>query len=145
MRTFWSFLAKIFIVVAVVQAWFVYDLYQKNQALTTANSALTSQLQAAEAALNETNQRVAALEKQSLEGMLQETNKAVISGWETLLDTVRDELEKAKDAIPSLLGETEPDESSTAEQGPSPSEQQAPAADPKSAPEFAPSVEGERT
>ena len=57
---------------------------------------------ASEKALAEANTKIENIEKKSLEGMLKETNKAIVSGWEALLDTVQQELDKAKQAIPSI-------------------------------------------
>jgi hypothetical protein len=63
------------------------------------------------------------MKKRSLEGMLKETNKAVVSGWETLLNAVQEELNKAKDAIPSIIdggdsGDTNGESSSKEEDEP---------------------------
>jgi hypothetical protein len=107
MKTFWSWLVKILLVIAVVEAWFLYDFYQKNQSLISENIELETQLLISQEALTEANKRVEQLEKQSLEGVLKQTNKAVVSGWEKLMNTVEEELKKARDALPTIIGEPE--------------------------------------
>lgn len=104
MKTFWSWAAKILLVVALVEAWYIYDLHNKNEALIADNVNLETQLAQSEQALATVRSEIEELEKRSLEGVLKETNKAVISGWEKLLNTVEKELEKARDAIPGIIG-----------------------------------------
>ncbi|MGH1486994.1 MAG: hypothetical protein ACRBCI_12320 [Cellvibrionaceae bacterium] len=111
MKTFWSLLAKILLIVVVVESWFLYDFYQKNQQLLTDNVELETKLLSSEQALAEVSTKLEQLEKRSLEGMLKETNKAVVSGWETLLNAVQEELNKAKEAIPSIIGNSDPNTS----------------------------------
>jgi hypothetical protein len=98
-------LAKILFVVAIVQAWFLYDFYNKNQKLISENIELETQLLTSQEALAEAQARAEQLEKQSLEGVLKQTNKAVVSGWEKLMNTVEEELQKARDAMPNILGD----------------------------------------
>jgi hypothetical protein len=45
------------------------------------------------------------LEKNSIDGMLRETNEVVISGWEALLNTVKQELYKAREIIQQKQGQ----------------------------------------
>jgi hypothetical protein len=119
MKTFWSWLAKILFVVAIVQAWFLYDFYNKNQKLISENIELETQLLTSQEALAEAQARAEQLEKQSLEGVLKQTNKAVVSGWEKLMNTVEEELQKARDAMPNILGnEQQPsDQSESSDNG----------------------------
>ncbi len=107
MKTFWSLLAKILLVVVLVQAWFLYDYYNKNQQLLTENVQIETELFQTKESLLAAEKKASDLEKRSLEGMLKETNKAVVSGWEKLLDAVENELDKARDSIGGLK-ESEP-------------------------------------
>lgn len=102
MKTFWSLLAKILIIVVIVQAWFLYDYYNKNQQLIAENIQLETELLQTKESLLAAEEKAADLEKRSLEGVLKETNKAVVSGWEKLLDAVEGELNKAREAIEEI-------------------------------------------
>ena len=44
MKTFWSLLAKILLVIVIVEAWFLYDYYHKNQQLIAENVQLEIEL-----------------------------------------------------------------------------------------------------
>ena len=112
MKTFWSTLAKILFVLVLIQAWFLYDLYQDNQILIVDNIELEQQLLTANdsleslnASLDVANKKIELLEKNSLDGVLEETNKAVINSWEALLNTVEGELKKARKSIDSTIDE----------------------------------------
>ncbi len=110
MKIFWSWLAKILLVVVIVEAWFLYDMHTKNQQLISDNVELEKQLLETQDSLTAAQAKIEELEKTSIEGMLKETNKAVVSGWETLLDAVESELKKARKSIDSTIDDlkTEP-------------------------------------
>lgn len=112
MKKFWSTLAKILFVLVLIQAWFLYEFYNKNQDLIVGNVALEQQLLSASDSLatvtdslTAANKKIEVLEKNSLDSVLKETNKAVINSWEALLDTVEGELEKARKSIDSTIDE----------------------------------------
>lgn len=113
MKTFWSVLAKVLFVVALIQAWFLYDFFNKNQTLIADNVNLEQQLLTANESLVAANKKIEILEKNSIDSVLKETNKAVVEGWETLLDAVEGELEKAKKSIGSTIEDLRPEEEST--------------------------------
>jgi hypothetical protein len=54
MKTFWSVLAKILLVVVIIEGWFIYDLHQKKQQLLIDNIELETKLLASEEALTQT-------------------------------------------------------------------------------------------
>ena len=110
MKSFWSVLAKVLFVLVLIQAWFLYDFYNKNQALIVDNVQLEQKLLAANeslvgvnAALTSANTKIEVLEKNSLDSVLKETNKAVINSWQALLNTVEGELEKARKSIDATV------------------------------------------
>jgi predicted nucleic acid-binding Zn-ribbon protein len=112
MKTFWSTLAKILFVLVLIQAWFLYDFYQNNQALIADNIQLEQKLLAANdslenlnTSLDMANKKIETLEKNSFDNVLKDTNKAVINSWEALLNTVEGELEKARKSIDSTIDE----------------------------------------
>ncbi len=121
MKTFWSWLAKVLLVVAVIEAWFLYDFYHKNEQLLAENVQLETELFQAKELLLTAEEKIASLENKSLEGMLKETNKAVVSGWEKLLDAVENELNKARESIGEL---SQPESPSVSE--PEPEKQEEP-------------------
>ena len=51
MKSFWSVLAKVLFVLVLIQAWFLYDFYNKNQALIVDNVQLEQKLLAANESL----------------------------------------------------------------------------------------------
>ena len=99
MKTLWSGMAKVLIVLLVIAGWFLYQQHQEKQALQVLNQQLQTELAIVRQSLAESQKKAEELEEKSIEGMLRETNKVVVSGWETLLDTVEQELNKARDAI----------------------------------------------
>lgn len=110
MKTIWSTITKILFVLVLIQAWFLYEFHNKNQGLIAENVQLEQQLLSVNNSLitvndslTAANKKIEVLEKNSLEGVLQDTNKAVINSWEALLDTVEDELEKARKSIDSTI------------------------------------------
>lgn len=112
MKAFWSVLAKILFVLVLIQAWFLYEFYNTNQALIVDNVQLEQQLLTANDALDSVNEaltnannKIETLEKNSLDSMLKETNKAVINSWEALLNTVEGELNKARKSIDSTIND----------------------------------------
>jgi len=111
MKSFWSGLAKVLFVFALIQGWFLYDFFNKNQRLLADNARLEQQLLSAGESLAVANKKIETLEKNSIDTVLKETNKAVVEGWETLLDTVEGELEKAKKSIDSTIEGLRPEES----------------------------------
>ncbi len=117
MKVFWSWFAKILLVVAIIEAWFLYDMYTKNQQLISENIELEKQLIETQDSLSSAQAKIEELEKTSIEGMLKETNKAVISGWETLLDAVESELNKAKKSIDSTIDDLKPESQSPQKDG----------------------------
>ena len=112
MKAFWSVLAKVLFVVVLIQAWFLYDFYNKSQFLIVDKVLLEQQLLAASESLVSANEalvsangKIELLEKSSLENVLKETNKAVVNSWEALLNTVEGELNKARKSIDSTIEE----------------------------------------
>lgn len=108
MKSFWSWSAKVLFLVVIMQAWFLYDYYQKNITLLQLNKEYTEYLKDSDIRITELEEQLIATEKKTVDGMLKETNKAMVEGWENLLDKVEQELEKARKAVPELL-ELEPE------------------------------------
>lgn len=103
MKTFLSTLAKIFFVLLLIQGWFLYEYYNKNQVLIADNIQLEQQLLVANESLVVINEKVEKLEKNSLNSVLKETNEAVVKGWESLLNSVESELERARESVDSTI------------------------------------------
>lgn len=77
----------------------MYDQHKQYEALLLENTQLENKLKQTEDLLALANEKNIELEKNSIDGILRETNETVISGWESLLDTVKKELYKARDII----------------------------------------------
>ena len=88
---------KILSICLIAAIAYIYHQDKEYGSLVVENQQLTEQLARANTLLLESEDKIALLEKKSIEGMLEETNKVVVSGWETLLDTVKEELTKAKE------------------------------------------------
>jgi hypothetical protein len=88
---------KILSICLIVAIAYIYHQDKEHSSLVVENQQLTEQLAKANALLMKSEEKITLLEKKSIEGMLEETNKVVVSGWETLLDTVKEELTKAKE------------------------------------------------
>jgi uncharacterized protein YlxW (UPF0749 family) len=99
MKTFWSWSAKILLILLLVSVWYVYEQKKEYETLQASHQQLTLELANAKKALADLYQENQVLEKKSVEGLLRETNKVVVSGWETLLNAVEDELNKAREMI----------------------------------------------
>ncbi|MFT6255231.1 MAG: cbb3-type cytochrome oxidase subunit 3 [Granulosicoccus sp.] len=91
-----QYFTKILLVCLVAVAAYIYHQDRRYNDLVAENQQLSVQLDQVKTLLRETEEKVVLLEKNSIEGMLEETNEVVVSGWETLLDAVKEELTKAK-------------------------------------------------
>jgi hypothetical protein len=94
---------KILSICLIVAIAYIYYQDREHVSLVGNNQQLVEQLEQANLLLLESEEKIALLEKKSIEGILEETNKVVVSGWETLLDTVKDELTKAKERFNTEL------------------------------------------
>jgi uncharacterized protein YlxW (UPF0749 family) len=99
MKIFWSWSAKILLVLLLISVWYIYEQKKEYETLTLSHQQLTLDLENAKKSLADLHQENQALEKKSVEGLLRETNKVVVSGWETLLNAVEGELNKAREMI----------------------------------------------
>lgn len=99
MKTIGYWVAKIAVIALLVAVWFLYQKNIENEHLRVENQRLSLELAEVKRSLDELTLANQALEKKSVEGLLRETNKVVVSGWETLLNTVEKELDKAREMI----------------------------------------------
>ena len=90
---------KVVVVLLCVSLWFLYQGHTENQRLQAENEQLVLALAEAKQTLESLVAENEVLERKSVEGLLRETNKVVVSGWETLLNTVEQELNKAREMI----------------------------------------------
>ena len=123
MKKSWSPWEKILLIALLIVAgcWFVYDRSIANDQLLIQTQKLQQQLAERERELSASKARIVELErellagkeqeKQSFEGVLEETNKVVIDGWQQLLDTVNQELGKARNEVKDVLEKLKQEES----------------------------------
>lgn len=107
MNFFWSLSAKVLCVLLLVAVWFMYTQHTDYQTLVHEHQQLKNELSRTNELLVAANQQITALEKETLDGMLKETNKALLSGWDTLLDSVEGELTKARKILQSKRSTSE--------------------------------------
>ena len=124
----------VLLVLLLISLWYIHDQHNRYERLEQDYSNVIQELENTKAQLAAEQGRSEALEKKSIEGILKETNKAVISGWETLLNTVEKELEKARSVIRSEVPSKEVPSKKEKNHQPAPSE-----------PQNAAPIEGERT
>lgn len=108
-----SLVTKGLFVIVLIQAWFLYDIHRQNTALSAVNEEYAAYLKDSEAKIAELETQLAETEKKTVDGILKETNKAVVKGWESLLNKVEQELEKARESVPDLLELEPPQEDKT--------------------------------
>lgn len=99
MKTLCSWSTKILFILLLVAVWHIYQQNVQYESLQANYEALEAELNQSKQALAELDQKNQALEKASVDGLLRETNKIVVSGWETLLNAVEGELDKARELI----------------------------------------------
>lgn len=99
MKRFWALIAKISFALLLISFWFIYDKRNQYERLLAEHEMLKEELVLANQSISQLTDKNEELEKKSVEGLLRETNKVVVSGWETLLNTVEEELNKAKKMI----------------------------------------------
>jgi hypothetical protein len=122
MKTFWAWTAKVLFVLLLLAAWYMYEQHKQYEVLLAKHVQLEANLEDINALLTLAKEKNVELEKNSIDGMLRETNEVVISGWETLLNTVKKELYKAREIIQQKQGqqvpETEQDKNNSVEPTP---------------------------
>ncbi len=111
MSKVWSWLAKVLLVITILGLWYIYQQDKQYQELFAAKQSLEVQIIDLESQLEKLQQKNTELEKKSVDGILRETNKVVISGWETLLNKVEQELDKAKTLLQPPVDESKKEES----------------------------------
>lgn len=114
MKNLWRWATKILFVLLLVSGWYIYEQDDRYKQLEKEYSALSKELEKTQILLAEQKTHSEALEKKTIDSILKETNKAVISGWETLLDTVEKELNKARSSISPAPLEDKPPASTPA-------------------------------
>jgi outer membrane murein-binding lipoprotein Lpp len=106
----------VLVIVLCVSGWFLYQADSENKNLHAKNEQLSIELAEAKISLDALIAKNEMLEKKSVEGLLRETNKVVVSGWETLLDTVEQELDKAREMIQQKNQASEDDSAPSSEE-----------------------------
>ena len=99
MKVFWAWSAKLLFVLLLIAGWMLYQKHNAYEALLANNLLLDAQLKQTQEDLAHVYEENTALEKKTVEGLLRETNKVVVSGWETLLNSVENELNQARKRI----------------------------------------------
>ncbi len=118
MKTFWSLSTKVLLILLLVSLWYIYQQNTQYDELLADYEKLESQLVEAQENISQLEHENKALEKKSVDGILRETNKIVVSGWETLLNRVEEELDKAKELIEpeKRLPQSEPEPAEEAQE-----------------------------
>jgi len=85
--------------VCALLTWQLFSLSQQNQILQTKVMALEDQVSVMAASHYEMSRNLAELEKSSLQGMVDEANSALLNGWDSLLDSVKNEIERTREKL----------------------------------------------
>ena len=93
-------------------AWEGWQLLQHSKQETAALQlqvdALNQQIRAMQADVNALNQKVSSLDESSVDNIVRQANNAIIDGWQSLVTTVENELERAKEALRDRSQPAEP-------------------------------------
>ncbi len=92
--------ALLVIILFAVSGWFHYQTHLQLTELKRQNKALNQQLMGVGEQLTAVSKALAKFESTSLDSIVRDANDALISGWESLVDTVAEELKKARDGLP---------------------------------------------
>lgn len=84
----------------MISAWFHYQTQLQIRELQQRNFAVNQQLVAVSERLAQVSTELVKFEANSLDGMVRDANDALLSGWESLVNTVGEELKKARQPIP---------------------------------------------
>lgn len=109
-----SVMIVIILVLIVTIGWQGYEMQQKRQAQLEELQAVQAEVAALKEEVAGLEAEITELNKTSVKGMVRDANKAILSGWETLVDTVEEELNKTREAFE----QDEPSEHSGESQSP---------------------------
>lgn len=90
-------LLALIIALAAVAGWQVYEMRYSLNIANRQVEDLTGQLASMQSELDKLSQDVARLDKGSVQGIVREANDAILSGWESLVNTVESELKRARE------------------------------------------------
>lgn len=81
-------------------AWFHYQTHLQLIELQQQNMVLNQQLVVVGEQLASISTQLSNFEVNSLDGLVRDANDALLSGWESLVNTVGEELKKAREELP---------------------------------------------
>jgi hypothetical protein len=87
------------LILFMISAWFHYQTQLQIRELQQRNLAVNQQLVAVAEQLAQVSAELVKFEANSLDGMVRDANDALLSGWESLVNTVGEELKKARQPI----------------------------------------------
>jgi cell division protein FtsL len=105
-------LLMLIVALAAVAGWQVYEMRYDLNVANRQVADLTGQLRDMQGQIDTLRKDVTRLDDGSVQGIVREANDAILTGWETLVNTVESELRKARE-----------DMEKSNEQAPSPSQE----------------------
>lgn len=89
------------VVAVIVSGWMHYDTQQKLLASQQQIQQLNTQMVQMSEQMALVHQELRRVNTDSIDGIVKDANDALLSGWESLVDTVEKELKRARDTSPS--------------------------------------------
>ena len=96
----------------IIVALLTWQLYLTRQGLSQSQqqvAALTSNLETTQSEVEALKLHLQELEKQSIKGVVNETNEAILDGWEALVDTFEEQVERARKSLDDAINEGKTD------------------------------------
>ncbi|BFM16066.1 hypothetical protein R50073_22490 [Maricurvus nonylphenolicus] len=101
-------LLMLIVALAAVAGWQVFEMRNDLNVANRQVADLSGQLQDLQGQIDNIRKDVARLDKGSVQGIVREANDAILTGWETLVNTVESELRKAREDMEKNNGQTPP-------------------------------------
>jgi len=96
------------LILFLISGWFHYQTQLQMLELQQANLAMHKQMVGVGEQLAGVTAELAKLEASSIDGIVRDANDALLSGWESLVNTVGEELKKARKPIPQQPSQKSP-------------------------------------
>lgn len=94
-----NLISAILIVAVLALAWMNYQTTQQLQQSERHIALLQESLSSTQQQLAQVQNQVTELDKASVQGLVKEANGAILDGWEALVNSVENEVRKAREAL----------------------------------------------
>lgn len=99
MNTRYLLINLVWVAVMAGLVWQWYESRQREEQLRQQLAEMQAQVVQLQEQVGSLRQEVQTLDESSVEGLVRDANEAILQGWEALVDTVENELKKAREAL----------------------------------------------